>query len=124
MPKCKEDVDGLFLQMKKLDDNKKQLNDLLKLIKEQEEQINSVLLSYTEQQLLENPDFKHKSDIGTIQKRKQSSWKYIDEKSIIRQLKAIDPSLVSTALVVASPNNFKMFNYCKESKAYNKKGFL
>lgn len=35
---------------------------------------------------------------------------------------AIDPSLISTALVVSSPNNFKMFNYCKESKVYNKKG--
>ncbi len=35
---------------------------------------------------------------------------------------AIDPSLISTALVVSSNDNFKMFNYCKESKAYNKKG--
>jgi hypothetical protein len=34
---------------------------------------------------------------------------------------AIDPSLISTALVVASNDSFKMFNYCKESKVYGKK---
>ncbi len=35
---------------------------------------------------------------------------------------AIDPSLISTALVVSSGNTFKIFNYCKESKAIGKKG--
>ncbi len=28
---------------------------------------------------------------------------------------AIDPSLISTALVVTSGDTFKMFNYCRES---------
>jgi hypothetical protein len=35
---------------------------------------------------------------------------------------AIDPSLVSTALVVSSGDTFKVYNYCRESKAYGKKG--
>ena len=35
---------------------------------------------------------------------------------------AIDPSLISTALVVGSGDTFKMFNYCKESKVYGKTG--
>lgn len=35
---------------------------------------------------------------------------------------AIDPSLISTALVVSSEDTFKIYNYCRESKAYGKKG--
>lgn len=35
---------------------------------------------------------------------------------------AIDPSLISTALVVGDENNFKIFNYCKESAASGKTG--
>jgi hypothetical protein len=35
---------------------------------------------------------------------------------------AIDPSLISTALVVNSGNSFKIYNYCRESKVYGKKG--
>lgn len=35
---------------------------------------------------------------------------------------AIDPSLISTALVVSSGDTFKIYNYCRESKAYGKKG--
>jgi len=35
---------------------------------------------------------------------------------------AIDPSLISTALVVSSQASFKIYNYCRESKAYGKKG--
>lgn len=35
---------------------------------------------------------------------------------------AIDPSLISTALVVSSQESFKIYNYCRESKAYGKKG--
>ncbi len=35
---------------------------------------------------------------------------------------AIDPSLISTALVVSSKESFKIYNYCRESKVYGKKG--
>jgi hypothetical protein len=35
---------------------------------------------------------------------------------------AIDPSLISTGLVIKSGNSIKMFNYCKESDVYVKKG--
>ena len=35
---------------------------------------------------------------------------------------AIDPSLISTALVVNSGDSFKIYNYCRESKVYGKKG--
>lgn len=35
---------------------------------------------------------------------------------------AIDPSLISTALVVSSGETFKIYNYCRESKAFGKKG--
>lgn len=35
---------------------------------------------------------------------------------------AIDPSLISTALVVSSQESFKIYNYCRESKVYGKKG--
>jgi len=35
---------------------------------------------------------------------------------------AIDPSLISTALVVSSGDNFKIYNYCRESKVFGKKG--
>lgn len=35
---------------------------------------------------------------------------------------AIDPSLISTSLVVSSGDTFKMYNYCRESKVYGKKG--
>jgi hypothetical protein len=35
---------------------------------------------------------------------------------------AIDPSLISTALVVSSGEDFKIYNYCRESKVYGKKG--
>lgn len=35
---------------------------------------------------------------------------------------AIDPSLISTALVVSSEDTFKIYNYCRESKVYGKKG--
>lgn len=94
MPKTSEDVDSLFIQLKQLEDNKKQLSELQKTIKEQEDEINKVLENYALEQLDINPDFKHKSDIGVIQQRKQSTWKYEDEKSIIKQLKVIDPSLV------------------------------
>lgn len=39
----------------------------------------------------------------------------------MRNIVTIDPSLISTALVVKTPNNFKMFNYCREKDAYGKK---
>jgi hypothetical protein len=35
---------------------------------------------------------------------------------------ALDPSLISTALVVSSGNEFKMYNYCRESSAFGKTG--
>ncbi len=35
---------------------------------------------------------------------------------------AIDPSLISTALVVTNSDTFKMFNYCRESSAFGKTG--
>jgi hypothetical protein len=35
---------------------------------------------------------------------------------------AIDPSLISTALVVSSGDKFKIYNYCRESKVFGKKG--
>ena len=35
---------------------------------------------------------------------------------------ALDPSLISTALVVSSGDSFKMFNYCRESSAFGKTG--
>lgn len=35
---------------------------------------------------------------------------------------AIDPSLISTALIVGHDDNFKIFNYCRESKVMGKKG--
>lgn len=35
---------------------------------------------------------------------------------------AIDPSLISTALVVSSGDSFKIYNYCRESKVFGKKG--
>lgn len=35
---------------------------------------------------------------------------------------AIDPSLISTALVVSNGDSFKMYNYCRESDAVGKKG--
>lgn len=34
----------------------------------------------------------------------------------------IDPSLVSTAVVVSSGDTFKIYNYCRESKVFGKKG--
>jgi hypothetical protein len=35
---------------------------------------------------------------------------------------AIDPSLISTAVLVSNGNGFKMFNYCRESKVFGKTG--
>lgn len=35
---------------------------------------------------------------------------------------AIDPSLISTAVVVSSGDSFKIYNYCKESSVYKKTG--
>lgn len=35
---------------------------------------------------------------------------------------AIDPSLISTAVVVTSGDGFKIYNYCRESKVLGKKG--
>jgi hypothetical protein len=35
---------------------------------------------------------------------------------------AIDPSLISTAMVVSSGDSFKIYNYCRESSAYGKTG--
>lgn len=35
---------------------------------------------------------------------------------------AIDPSLISTAIVVSSGDSFKIYNYCRESAAYGKTG--
>lgn len=35
---------------------------------------------------------------------------------------AIDPSLVSTALIVSSGDSFKIYNYCRESAVFGKKG--
>ncbi len=35
---------------------------------------------------------------------------------------AIDPSLISTALVVSSGGTFKIYNYCRESSAFGKTG--
>ena len=35
---------------------------------------------------------------------------------------AIDPSLISTALVVSSGDSFKIYNYCRESSAHGKTG--
>jgi len=34
----------------------------------------------------------------------------------------IDPSLISTALIVSSDDTFKIYNYCRESSAYGKTG--
>ncbi len=35
---------------------------------------------------------------------------------------SIDPSLISTGLVVSNGKEYKMFNYCRESSVYGKKG--
>lgn len=35
---------------------------------------------------------------------------------------ALDPSLISTALVVSSGDTFKMYNYCRESSTFGKTG--
>jgi hypothetical protein len=35
---------------------------------------------------------------------------------------ALDPSLISTALVVSTEDTFKMYNYCRESSAFGKTG--
>ncbi len=35
---------------------------------------------------------------------------------------AIDPSLISTALVVSSGDSFRIYNYCRENKVFGKKG--
>ena len=35
---------------------------------------------------------------------------------------SIDPSLISTALIVSSGDTFKIFNYCRESKVFGKTG--
>lgn len=35
---------------------------------------------------------------------------------------AIDPSLISTSLIVSSGDSFKIYNYCRESKVFGKKG--
>jgi hypothetical protein len=35
---------------------------------------------------------------------------------------SIDPSLISTAMVVSSGDTFKMFNYCRESSVFGKTG--
>jgi len=35
---------------------------------------------------------------------------------------ALDPSLISTALLVSSGDTFKMYNYCRESSAFGKTG--
>jgi hypothetical protein len=35
---------------------------------------------------------------------------------------SIDPSLISTAILVSNGKEFKMFNYCKESKVFGKTG--
>jgi hypothetical protein len=35
---------------------------------------------------------------------------------------ALDPSLISTALVMSSGDTFKMYNYCRESSAFGKTG--
>jgi len=35
---------------------------------------------------------------------------------------AIDPSLISTSIVVSSGDSFKIYNYCRESAAYGKTG--
>jgi hypothetical protein len=40
----------------------------------------------------------------------------------MKNIVAIDPSLISTALVVNSGDTFKIYNYCRESDAYGKKG--
>lgn len=40
----------------------------------------------------------------------------------IMNIVAIDPSLISTALVVSSGDSFKIYNYCRESKVFGKKG--
>lgn len=40
----------------------------------------------------------------------------------MKNIIGIDPSLISTGLVIGSGDDFKMFNYCRESDAYGKKG--
>lgn len=35
---------------------------------------------------------------------------------------AIDPSLISTAVVVSSGDTFKIYNYCRQDKVFSKKG--
>ena len=40
----------------------------------------------------------------------------------MKNIVAIDPSLISTALVVSSGEKFKIYNYCRESKVFGKKG--
>jgi hypothetical protein len=40
----------------------------------------------------------------------------------MKNIVAIDPSLISTAMVVSSADSFKIYNYCRESDAYGKKG--
>lgn len=35
---------------------------------------------------------------------------------------SIDPSLISTAMIVSSKESFKIYNYCRESKVIGKKG--
>ena len=40
----------------------------------------------------------------------------------MKNIVAIDPSLISTALVVGTEEKFKIFNYCRESKVNGKNG--
>lgn len=40
----------------------------------------------------------------------------------MKNIIGIDPSLVSTGLVIGTGNGFKIFNYCRESDVYGKKG--
>lgn len=95
LPKTDEDASTLLATLHQIQSIKKKFDEQKKKYIEIENDINKVLKSYLTDKCSEDEFYKLETEFGSLSSRKSSEkWIYDDEKKLINQLKAIDPSLI------------------------------
>ncbi len=95
-PKCEDDANQLFIQLKQLAEAKQRIKEMSDAVKATEVEIENHLLEFYKLNKESDETYKLNVEHGKIGERKQTTWVYEDEKSIIKQLKTIAPELVRT----------------------------
>lgn len=85
-----DDLEVAFASLKWIDDVIAETNNRINELKEIRESIESNIISYHE----ENNYKTYKGENGKISDTTSDSWDYVDEKSIVNQLKSVAPEFV------------------------------